>query len=576
MKKILIIEDEQPIREIISEVLNSRSYDVHVAQDGFEGLKEAERVRPDLIISDIMMPNLDGYDVLQRLRESEETRTTPFIFLTSRDERNDFRRGMELGADDFISKPFSVSEILNAVEVQIKKQENRVDWLTEEIHRKDLALNQLLRFDGLTGLPNRVSVRDYFESWVAKYPQENIAVLSLTLDHFRLVHDVYGHQIADKMVKEVSRRLKNLCTKNELVARLQDSDFVIMIRGVSEEKYLAEITSKFLDLLRTPCDLDGHQVQISGSIGIAIYPTHGDRFDQLLKKANMARYNVKSVNTSAYEIYEGDLNNNGNNNFEIESALRQAIQDDALQLYYQPIALVETGKIIGAEALLRFNGYHNGVISPTKFIPIAEMSDLIIEVGDYVMQKASNELANIQADGFPEFRMSINISAGQFRENNLVDNILSYVSAANIDPNYLTLELTETDLVKDEETSYNALRALKNRGIKIAIDDFGMGYSSFSHLQKFSFDFLKMDQFFVRHLHESDSNKEITRSIIQMAHNLDLRVVAEGVESDEQRAFLQDNHCDKCQGFLISEPLPADELRKFLSNYKKQSAILPG
>jgi EAL domain-containing protein (putative c-di-GMP-specific phosphodiesterase class I) len=148
------------------------------------------------------------------------------------------------------------------------------------------------------------------------------------------------------------------------------------------------------------------------------------------------------------------------------------------------------------------------------------------------------------------------------------------VSAANLDPKYLTLELTETDLVKDEETSYNALRALKEQGIKIAIDDFGMGYSSFSHLQKFSFDFLKMDQFFVRHLHESDSNKEITRSIIQMAHNLDLRVVAEGVESDEQRAFLQDNHCDKCQGFLISEPLPADKFRTFLNNYKKPATFI--
>ncbi|MBD3274539.1 MAG: EAL domain-containing protein [Candidatus Marinimicrobia bacterium] len=574
MKKILIIEDEQPIREIISEVLHKRSYDVHLAQDGFEGLKEAERVRPDLIISDIMMPNLDGYDVLRRLRELEETRTTPFIFLTSRDDRNDFRRGMELGADDFISKPFSVSEIINAVEMQIKKQENRVDWLTEEIHRKDLALNQLLRFDGLTGLPNRVSVRDYFETWVSNYPQEKIAVLSLTLDHFRLVHDVYGHEIADKMVREVSRRLKNICTTNELVARLHDSDFVIMIRGFSDKIELTDRSSKFLDLLRTPCDLDGHQVQISGSIGIANYPTHGDRFDQLLKKANMARYNVKSVNTSAYEMYAGEMDHNSNNNFEIESALRQAIHDDALQLYYQPIALVETGKIIGAEALLRFNGYHNGIISPTKFIPIAEMSDLIIEIGDYVMEKASMELANIHANGFPEFRMSINISAGQFRESNLVENILNYISTANLDPKYLTLELTETDLVKDEETSYKALRDLKERGIKIAIDDFGMGYSSFSHLQKFSFDFLKMDQFFVRHLHESDSNKEITRSIIQMAHNLDLRVVAEGVESDEQREFLQDNHCDKCQGFLISEPLPAEKFKAFLDNYKKPAAFI--
>ncbi len=568
MKNVLIIEDEKTIRDLIADILSKKNFIIHHASDGIDGLSQASLLQPDIIISDIMMPKLDGFGVLRNIRNASETQTIPFIFLTGCSDRNDLRKGMELGADDFISKPFSISDVLNSVEIQIQKQENRVKQLSSEMQRSEVEINKLLRFDALTGLPNRASVREYFNSWVADYAKEKIAFFSLTLDHFRLVYDVYGHRIADKMVKEVSNRLKNHSGPKDVVARLQDSDFLILSRDFNNESELHRRVSGYLDLLKSPCDLDGHQVQISGSIGIAVYPWHDTLYDYLLRKANIARYNVKAANSNAYELYEGELEKDGKNNFAIESALRAAIEHDKLQLYYQPIAAIDTGNIIGAEALLRFNDYHKGVLSPTKFIPIAEMSDLIIEVGDYVIRKAAHELADIQRNGFPDFRMSINISAGQFREYNLVENILRSITDANIDPSFFTLELTETDLVKDEETSYTALRQLKEKGIKIAIDDFGMGYSSFSHLQKFDFDFLKMDQYFVRHLHESDSNKEITRSIIQMAHNLKLRVIAEGVETETQRTFLQENNCDKCQGFLISKPLPPSELSQFLDDHK--------
>lgn len=420
--------------------------------------------------------------------------------------------------------------------------------------------------DALTQLPNRLLAKDRMELAIlaADRTQSKAALLFLDLDNFKTINDSLGHVVGDSLLKQVALRLRGCVRDTDILSRQGGDEFLIVLGGIADSDAIMVVAEKILDSLTLPFEIEPHELSTSMSIGVAVYPDDGSDFDTLLKKADTAMYQAKESGRNTYRFHTEQMNINAVDHLQIRNGLRQALEKQELVLYYQPQINIATGRIIGAEALLRWQHPDMGMVLPSRFISVAEDSGLIVPIGDWVLTEACRQAMLWQKAGLPELVIAVNLSGVQCKRGDLEQSVTLALTASGLEPALLELELTESILIQDAEKVLNKVRRLKSLGIKLAIDDFGTGYSSLSYLKRFDVDKLKIDQSFIRDMAEDPNDAAIVRAIIQMAKSLNLKTIAEGVEDDRQLSLLHLQHCDEVQGHYFARPMAADEFATYL------------
>ncbi|MDD2829645.1 MAG: EAL domain-containing protein [Sulfuricurvum sp.] len=443
---------------------------------------------------------------------------------------------------------------------------------TERKHNEE-RISYLASFDTLTGLPNRNYLNDYLLSILslAKRHETSFTVIFLDIDHFKDINDTLGHHIGDLLLIESASRLKSVLREEDMVSRLGGDEFIILLPKI--EMYGAErVAKKLLDIMKNPFYINSHELSLTTSIGIALYPNDGEDFESLYKNADTAMYRVKQDGRNGYCFFTEDMQRNSIRNLELSNALHHALSENQFTLHYQPQISAKTEKIIGAEALLRWNHPQLGAISPTEFIPIAEDNGLIIPIGEWVLRTALQQAKKWMDQGEEPIIMAVNLSAVQFKHIHLVDMVSSILDEISIPAEYLELELTESTAMHDPQHAINIIHDLHSRGVRMSIDDFGTGYSSLNYLKKFKIYKLKIDQSFIRDINTDHEDKAIVSAIINMAKALGLQTIAEGVETIGQLDYLKAEGCDEIQGYFYSKPL---DIKGFEAFRKDNNIIVP-
>ncbi len=431
----------------------------------------------------------------------------------------------------------------------------------ERLRKNEKHLQHLAHHDYLTDLPNRLLFRDRLEQamGMAGRSGKKVAVLVLDLDRFKKINDSLGHQMGDRLICAVAERFRDLLRKTDTVARFGGDEFAMIMPEFKTQKQLLTFVEKVLSSLQTPFNIENHLLYVSSSIGVSIYPDDGATEEILVTSADVAMYRAKEQGRNNYRFYTPEMNARAREFLALESALRQALEKQQLVLHYQPQVDLQSGRISGAEALLRWQHEKRGLVSPVDFIPIAEESGLIVPIGEWVLRTACLQSKALEQLGVAEVRMAVNISARQFQDPGFLDMVQRVVLETAINPHQLELELTESLLMDDSENAIAILKTLKSMGLQLAIDDFGTGFSSLSYLKMFPIDRLKIDRSFVRDVTTDPNDAAIAISVIDLAKNMNLEVIAEGIETEEHVDFLQGNDCHEGQGFLFSRPLPAED-----------------
>ena len=430
-------------------------------------------------------------------------------------------------------------------------------------------VRKLAFFDVLTGCLNKQTFMESLETWLS--PGEAIkdaALLFIDLDDFKKINDTLGHEMGDKLLNYVAKVLRHIIPQDSFISRFGGDEFVIFKTSVSDLGEIQEMVYSILNIFQDPIRIDGKDIHITCSIGIALYPLDGTSGDILLKNADTAMYKAKDNGKNSYSFYAPDMSKSLDRKLLVEGALREAIGKNTLYLQYQPIIELKTGKTVAAEALLRLKDDELGFISPGEFIPIAEETGLIIPTGDWVIENALRELSYYRLVGYESLSITINVSSLQMKDRNFIDKLKLMVQNAKIPPEFIKLEVTESVFMENVEKSINLFREIKKMGIKLALDDFGTGYSSLNYLRSIPLDILKIDKSFIDEITTSRVLSEIVDSIIGMAHTLDILVVAEGVESEEQLSILKEKGCDFIQGYFFSKPLMPNQLEERLQEEK--------
>lgn len=574
MTKVLVIEDEETIRANLLDVLEVEGFDALEASNGQVGLQMAKEHLPDIILCDVMMPVMDGFEVVKALREHPSTATIPFVFLTARAAKIDFRHGMVLGANDYLTKPFTVAELLEAITSQLAKQAAIAEKYQLELKQLEERFNQLLCYDNATGLPNQFLLREQFNQFLeaADADDHRLSVLCIFLHHFERFSTTLEPSLYHQLLKLLVARLQHNTGSNDSVARLKDNQFVVISSDKADAEEIAQFTQGVLNHLMQPFDLGEQRMYLSASVGISCYPQDGIHIEALVKNAEIAAH-ASSRKANVYQFYSSELSAKNLEQLILESDLRTAWEEANFQVYYQPQISVQTGQIIGAEALIRCFHPNQGLLSPARFIPIAEETGLIVPVGEWVAKTACQQTKAWQAQGYPNFRIAVNLSSRQFNQPNLEQMLTRLLEETGIAPECLELEITESCVMEDLKSAIFTLTALRDKGIHVALDDFGTGYSSLSYLKKIPLNTLKIDRSFIQNIQDDPQNSEIVKNIIQMAHGLSLRVIAEGIETEAELNFLCRNECDEVQGYLFSRPIPTQDFGSFLKNWQGVSVI---
>lgn len=490
--------------------------------------------------------------------------------------------------DEFM-RIMSISGFVRNFESQVYRQDGGIIWISEnaravknengeiqfyegtvvditERKNHEEALQHQANHDTLTNLPNRILLMDRIESAInkAKYEAQKVAIVFVDLDHFKLINDSLGHHVGDRLLLEISSRLSACIRSQDTVARLGGDEFILVLTEQIDEPNVAKIIQRLLDSIAEPWINDQHEYSLSCSIGISCFPRDGDTAEALLQCADAAMYKAKDAGRNTFHLYQPELSTAATGRLELINDLRHALENQELRVYYQPRVDATNGRIVGAEALIRWQHPEKGLIPPDKFIPIAEETGLIIPIGQWVLDEACRQNRAWQDAGLPPICVSVNLSPIQFRQPNLIDSISNTLQQTNLAANFLELELTESFFMQDLERINITITALKALGVALAIDDFGTGYSSLSYLKRFPVNHLKIDKSFVQEIASNPDDAAIVRAIITLGHELGLKVVAEGVETLENYEFMQQHQCDEIQGYYFSRPVPAPDMEKLL------------
>jgi diguanylate cyclase (GGDEF)-like protein/PAS domain S-box-containing protein len=461
---------------------------------------------------------------------------------------------------------------ISAVKNTNGKVSHYVSLFTDITHRKDAEtkLLQLAHFDQLTGLPNRTSFLDKLK-WGIEFAARNkhfLALLFIDLDRFKVINDTLGHQAGDQLLIGVSKRLQSAVRKTDIVCRLAGDEFTIVLTELKDIKEIEVISNKIISTFAEPIRVENRELFVTSSIGISIYPSDGCDINQLLKSADTAMYHAKNKGKNTYSFYLDSMKQQVHEELELETNLRKAIQNNEFLLFYQPQMDLRSGKIVGMEALIRWKHPKLGYISPDRFIPFAEQSNLIVPLGRWVLQTACEQFVAWTKQGLPQIKISVNYSGVQLKQQDQVHLVSEILSETSMDPHFLGLELTESVAMENAESTIKTLHAFKQMGISISIDDFGTGFSSLSYLKRFPIDTLKIDRSFVKDIMTNSDDSAIASTIIAMAHQLRLSVIAEGIETKDQLFELKNKGCDQLQGYYFCPPIPHHDMKKFLLMHK--------
>ena len=441
--------------------------------------------------------------------------------------------------------------------IERKKSEDQIEYLAYH--------------DSLTKLPNRLLAKDRVKQAIAHADRDNnkAALLFLYLDNFKTINNSLGHAIGDALLIAVGQRLRECVRETDTLSRQGGDEFLVMLTDVPTNDAVDSAAGNILRSLENPFGIDGNVLSTSLSIGIAVYPDDGGDFDTLLKKTDTAMYQAKEAGRNTFRFYTKQMNIDASEHLQMRTGLRRALENNEFVLHYQPQINPSTGKIIGAEVLIRWNNPELGMVPPGRFIPVAEDSGLIVPIGDWVLQEACRQASAWRQSGLPELIIAVNLSSVQFKRGGLQKSVIRALGESGLDPALLELELTESILIQDTEKVLGTVRQLKSLGVKLSIDDFGTGYSSLSYLKRIAVDKLKIDQSIIRNMLDEPSDAAIVRAIIQMARCLSLKTIAEGVENENMLEPLRMHQCDEVQGYHFARPMPADEFSLYLSAARK-------
>src|SRR5512139_1033208 len=441
-----------------------------------------------------------------------------------------------------------------------------VDRDITERKQAEEHIEYLAHHDALTGLPNRILLRDRFAHALAmaERSRSRVALLFLDLDKFKRVNDTLGHAAGDRLLLEVVTRLGHCTRETDTISRQGGDEFILLLNDVPDPEAVERIADEILTRVGEPLDINGHALITSCSIGIAVYPEDGSDFDSLLQKADIAMYNAKDAGRNTWRFFNDQMNQQAYEHLLLQNRLHEAILRSEFRLVYQPQLEIGSGRVVGVEALLRWNNGELGEVVPARFIPVAEDCGLIVPIGAWVLQEACHQAQSWREAGWPDLTMSVNLSALQFRRAGLAETVESVLRSSGLPPHLLELELTESVLLQDVDHNLDMVRQMKALGVQLTIDDFGTGYSSLSYLKRFAVDRLKIDRSFVRDINSDADNAAIVRAVIQLARSLRLDIIAEGVETEAQLAFLREEGCQEVQGYLFSRPLAPAAFEIFL------------
>lgn len=458
----------------------------------------------------------------------------------------------------------AVAEVERREARELEKAYRKLAKAHEHEHR-------LANFDAVTGLPNRTCFEDRLKQAVerAEREPENLAVMFIDLDHFKNVNDTVGHAEGDQLLREVAERLQGCVRKSDTVARLGGDEFTLALMNIAHPEVAAEVARNILKSISRPFQLGGREFYIGSSIGIAVYPDDGDCVDLLLRNADTAMYEVKKLGRNNHQFYSSEMNSQAKARLDLENSLRKAVKQEQLRLHYQPQLDCVTGEIVSMEALLRWHHDEFGSMPLEQFIPLAEETGLIVDIGNWAIREACAQNKAWQNAGYAPMPVAVNLSMRQFEQRNLADDVMQILEETGLDPHWLELELTEGVFLHHVESARAMLASLKTAGVIISIDDFGTGYSSLSQLRRLPIDTIKVDCSFSQGVTEDSDDAAIVSAIIVLAHNLKLNVIAEGVENERQLAFLRENGCNQWQGYLFSKALPADEFEVLLREQQR-------
>lgn len=605
--KALVVDDNAENRYFLHVLLTAKGYEVLQARNGEEALEIVRASVPQLVISDILMPVMDGFALCRALKTHPDFKRIPFIFYTAAyTDPKDQMFAMSVGADEFLVKPFEPHLFMQRVEEVVSKHqaprvpnpvllEDEVDYFRqhnerliaqlqykleqiessnqqlqqeiEERKRAEEAVRHMAFYDSLTTLPNRILFRDHLHAHIQQNTlngqNKRLAVLLMDINHFKDINDTLGYHNGDQVLQDVGRRLQQAFPGKETVARLGGDEFVVLlpeIGGLDEIEIAANKTHKCLE---PPFNLEGLAIDVEASIGAALYPDHGEDAEILLRHAEIAMYRAKGAGSAAQIIYDPLTDHYNPERLALMGELRHGIRQDQLMLYYQPKVNMQTGELESVEALVRWQHPTLGHIVPGRFIPLAEHTGLISPLTKWVLNAALAQCALWIKSGF-EIHIAVNLSARNLHDMYLPQQVARLLTDWQVPAHMLVLEITESAIMVDPTRALNNLKQLHGMGMRLSIDDFGTGYSSLSYLRQLPIQELKIDQSFVKDMTSNKNDAMIVRSIIDLAHNLDLTVIAEGVETQDLWQQLSGMGCDVAQGYYMSPALPPEQLLQWI------------
>ena len=592
---ILIVEDELLIAENLAIKLNELNYKVvDIVSSSQAAIAKANTHIPDLILMDIAIKgDTDGIATAAKIRKIHDI---PIIFLTAYADEKTLERASQTGCYGYILKPFKDRELHATIKMALSKhqQQSAIEQSLQAKIRQYASSSSPANIDLLTQLPNHLSFQDLFEYILDESEngfnhqpankdrqltsestnQDLLAILYFEIDRFARITDSLSKDSRDLPIMIIAECLKDALKNHENInttIKLQGSEFVILIAGIQQQAAAKSAAEMILNQFRKPFIIENLEFFLTASIGIAFYPFHETDSNKLLIQAHRAMQYAQKQGGDRCKIYSDSLNliiSKAKNRILIETELHYALKRQELELYYQPKIDLRTGKIVGAEALARWHHPQIGLVMPNQFITIAEQSSLIESIGEWALITACTQTQSWHQAGFNDLSIAVNLSGRQFKQLDLFHKLTQIMFDSGLKPECLELELTEKILVENEKLNIQRLNLIKKLNVQISLDDFGTGYSSLGYLQQFPFNVLKIDRCFIKDIDRNTKNAVITKSVIVMAHQLGLKVVAEGVETQAELAFLVDCQCDLVQGFLLSGPLPAKDFEQLLVNNK--------
>ena len=572
---VLVCDDDSMQRLLIRQCLESEGMRVLEAQDGYEALDLAANNNPDFIFMDVDMPGISGIETCRRLRAREDSEDTPILIVTGADDQETIDLGFEAGATQYITKPLNWPLLGRLVKYMLRSAETYQELKLKEDHLRYLAY-----FDHLTDLPNRRSFTEQLRRNLVNREKSDghIGLIMIDIDYFKRINDSIGHERGDIVLKKIASRLQTSAAdigpiaseypgaKKEYpldtfaleIARPGGDEFSVIVRNPRDKKQLTQIAEHLIEALSKPIQIPGHTLVITPSMGIAMAPDHGSVPEELLVRADSAADTAKREGRQRAKMYDTSIAYDSAQELAIEEGLRSSLVNGGLSLVYQPQVDLFTGAVVGAEALVRWQDAQGNEVSPERFIPVAERSGLINDLGDWILNQVNAD-AKAYAGQLPtKMSLAVNLSPLQFNQSNFVERLTSTLKQLEIQYK-IALELTESAIMSSGSDSIGKLHQLRNLGFKLAIDDFGTGYSSLNYLRQFPINTLKIDRTFVNDL-GSDSGNAIVNAIVSMAQALGLDLVAEGVENTEQASYLRERGCYAIQGYLISKPVHIEAL----------------